>query len=83
MTDNDRLMEIMLDVHSGLPRQGPGDDESTLRALSLCTELPMRPSVLDVGCGPGMQTIALARSNKIPSGKFRRIKDCPEEIVPE
>ena len=61
MTDNDRLMEIMLDVHSGLPRQGPGDDESTLRALSLCTDLPMRPAVLDVGCGPGMQTLALAR----------------------
>ena len=62
MTDNDRLMEVLLDVHSGLPRQGPGDDESTLRALSLCTELPMRPAVLDVGCGPGMQTVALARS---------------------
>ena len=62
MTDNDRLMEVLLDVHSGLPRQGPGDDESTLRALSLCTELPMRPAVLDVGCGPGMQTVALAKS---------------------
>ena len=61
MTDNDRLMQIMLDVHSGLPRQGPGDDESTLRALSFCTELPMQPAVLDVGCGPGMQTVALAR----------------------
>lgn len=60
MTDNDRLMEILLDVHSGLPRQGPGDDESTRRALSLCTELPPRPAVLDVGCGPGMQTIVLA-----------------------
>ena len=62
MTDNDRLMQILLDVHSGLPRQGPGDDESTLRALSLCTDLPMRPAVLDVGCGSGMQTVALARS---------------------
>ena len=62
MTDDDRLMEVLLDVHSGLPRQGPGDDESTLRALSLCTDLPMRPAVLDVGCGPGMQTLALARA---------------------
>lgn len=61
MTDNDRLMEIMLDVHSGLPRQGPGDDESTLRALAACTELPARPAVLDVGCGPGMQTLVLAQ----------------------
>ena len=61
MTDNDRLMQILLDVHSGLPRQGPGDDESTLRALAACAELPMRPGVLDIACGPGMQTVALAR----------------------
>lgn len=63
MTDNDRMMEILLDVHSGLPRQGPGDDESTRRALEMCTELPMRPDVLDVGCGPGMQTVALAQAS--------------------
>ena len=62
MIDDDRLREILLDVHSGLPRQGPGDEESTLRALRLCTELPMRPAILDVGCGPGMQTVALARA---------------------
>ena len=62
MTDNDRLMEILLDVHSGLPRQAPGDDESTLRALGACADLPMRPDVLDIGCGPGVQTLALARA---------------------
>ena len=62
MTDNDRLMEIMLEVHAGLPRQGPGDEASTLRALDLCAELPGRPAVLDVGCGPGQQTVALARA---------------------
>jgi SAM-dependent methyltransferase len=62
MNDHDRLMEILLDVHSGLPRQGPGDEASTLRALSLCAELPMRPAILDVGCGPGMQTVTLARA---------------------
>ena len=63
MTDDDRLLQVLLDVHSGLPRQGPGDDESTLRALAACSELPMRPAVLDVACGPGMQTIALARGS--------------------
>ena len=62
MTDNDWLMALLLDVHRGLPRQGPGDDASTLRALEMCTELPMRPDVLDVGCGPGMQTVALAQA---------------------
>ena len=64
MTDNDWLMALLLDVHRGLPRQGPGDDASTLRALEMCAELPMRPDVLDVGCGPGMQTVSLAQATR-------------------
>ncbi|MAE62642.1 MAG: SAM-dependent methyltransferase [Phycisphaeraceae bacterium] len=55
-------MEIFLDIQRGLPRQGPGSDESTARALSLCRELPADPAVLDIGCGPGMQTMVLARA---------------------
>jgi len=45
-----------------LPRQGPGSEGSTLKALSLCSGLPERPAILDIGCGPGMQTIALAKA---------------------
>ena len=60
--NDDQLSEVFLDLHSDLPREGPGDDESTLRALAMCTELPERPDILDVGCGPGMQTLALARA---------------------
>ena len=59
MTDSDPS-DVFFELHRDLPREGPGDDESTLRALALCTELPERPDVLDVGCGPGMQTLALA-----------------------
>lgn len=59
---NQRLFEIFLDVQRGLPRQGPGADEMTLKALSLCTGLPEQPAILDVGCGPGMQTAALAKA---------------------
>jgi len=62
MDVNPRLFEIFLDVQRGLPRQGPGSDESTLKALSLCSGLPERPAILDIGCGPGMQTIALAKA---------------------
>jgi SAM-dependent methyltransferase len=62
MDPNARTTQIFLDIQRGLPRQGPGDDASTLRALALCAELPARPDVLDIGCGPGMQTIALARA---------------------
>lgn len=56
-----------------LPRHGPGNEASTVRALTLLglldtsgqplrsggAEEPLR--VLDVGCGTGMQTIALAK----------------------
>ncbi len=53
-------MEIFMEIHQGLPREAPGDDESTLRALKLMINLPASPSLLDIGCGPGAQTISLA-----------------------
>ncbi|QLC26067.1 class I SAM-dependent methyltransferase [Parasphingopyxis algicola] len=58
----DRLWDIFFDIHSGLPRQGPGDDESTRRALAACDGLPDGPAICDIGCGPGMQTLALAEA---------------------
>jgi len=57
-----RLIELLVKLHRGLPRQGPGTTASTLRALSLCQSLPTRPDVLDVGCGAGVQTLDLARA---------------------
>ncbi len=62
MEENSRVFEIFLEVQSGLPRQGPGSDESTLRALSYCYDLPKELTILDIGCGPGMQTLTLAKA---------------------
>lgn len=53
--------EIFFEVHSGLPREAPGDDASTLRALKMMADLPPSPRILDIGCGPGAQSILLAR----------------------
>ena len=49
-------MRFFFEIHQGLPREGPGDFDSTRRALALLGGLPERPRILDIGCGPGMQT---------------------------
>jgi SAM-dependent methyltransferase len=56
--------EVFTALHAGLPQQGPGSDVSTLRALALVPDLPPEPAILDVGCGPGRQTLALARATR-------------------
>jgi len=53
--------EIFWQVHCDLPREGPGDEQSTLRALAQMKDLPSAPSILDIACGPGAQTLVLAR----------------------
>lgn len=55
-------LELLVDLHRDTPRQGPGSDAMTLRMwnlLGLEAHAPLR--VLDVGCGSGAQTLALAR----------------------
>lgn len=52
---------IFFEIHSGLPREGPGSNESTRRAYEMIADMPERPRILDIGCGPGMQTQELAR----------------------
>jgi len=58
---SEKMPKIFWDVHSGLPREGPGDNESTQKAYMMLKDLPEHPRILDVGCGPGMQTIELAK----------------------
>ena len=55
-----RQRAIFFDLHSGMPREGPGNRESTARALAMAGALPPAPRVLDIACGPGMQTMDLA-----------------------
>jgi len=55
------LGDLFFKVHSDLPREGPGSDTSTLRALEIARpHLPTSPVIVDMACGPGAQTCALA-----------------------
>ncbi len=55
-----RALAALYDVHHGTPRAGPGDLASAGRAFALAGRLPDRPRILDVGCGPGAQTLHVA-----------------------
>jgi ubiquinone/menaquinone biosynthesis C-methylase UbiE len=52
---------LMADQYGSLSRQGPGNAASTRKAFSLLGPLPERPTVLDIGCGTGAQTMELAK----------------------
>jgi len=52
--------DIFFDIHKGLPREGSGRDEYTQKAFEMIP--PIRGAkILDIGCGPGLQTIKLAK----------------------
>jgi SAM-dependent methyltransferase len=51
--------ELFWTLHEGLPRQGPGSDDTTRRLLSIAAP-PPGARALDVGCGPGRSTLVLA-----------------------
>ena len=57
-------MEYFYELFEALPRCGPGDNKSTRRAFNTIPKLPEQPFILDIGCGPGVQTIELAKLSK-------------------
>ncbi len=57
----DATTALFFELFDGLPRQGPGDPASTLRALALLPTLGPGARLLDVGCGTGAATLTLAR----------------------
>ena len=55
-------MQLIADFFKDLPRQGPGADEETQKALSFISGLPHQAKIADLGCGTGRQTQVLASS---------------------
>jgi trans-aconitate methyltransferase len=74
---DDRAFALFLEVYGTLPRAGPGGDEHTARALSLVPGPPPR-SVLDLGCGPGAQTVTLAAA--LPEARVLAIDLLPSMV---
>lgn len=54
-------MEYFLEIYGRLPRAGPGSYECTKKAYELMSDVPETPRILDVGCGPGVQTVDLLK----------------------
>lgn len=71
--------QVFLDVHSQLPREGPGNRASTTRALEAAQPLPLGARVLDIGCGPGMQTLDLAEL--MPGAVIRAVDLRPANVT--
>jgi ubiquinone/menaquinone biosynthesis C-methylase UbiE len=56
------MEQVFYELFDDVPRQGPGSDASTLKALSEVKDwLPKCPRILDLGCGTGKQTLNIAQ----------------------
>ncbi|MCA9018917.1 MAG: class I SAM-dependent methyltransferase [Planctomycetaceae bacterium] len=55
-------MEMIFSFFEGVERKGPGGEASTLKALSILKDLPMKPQILEFGCGTGVASIPLAQN---------------------
>jgi SAM-dependent methyltransferase len=71
------IFDLIVEIHVGLERQGPGSPEMTVKALSFLDNLDENPRVADLACGTGGQTMVLA--NNI-SGNITGLDFCPDFI---
>jgi len=55
-------LDLIIETHIGLERQGPGSPEITIKALSFLDNLNDISKALDLGCGTGGQTMILAQN---------------------
>ncbi len=56
------FIDLLLETHIGLERQGPGSPETMKQALGFLGSLKQFEQVADLGCGSGGQTLQLAEN---------------------
>ena len=71
------LLDILIETHKGLERQGPGSSEMTVKALSFLDSISEISQVADLGCGCGGQTMVLAQNI---SGKIIGVDQLPDLV---
>lgn len=55
------ILDLLLETHIGLERQGPGSQEAIEKALEFIKPLDRFSKIADLGCGTGGQTMFLAQ----------------------
>ena len=67
MVEHDKYIKALIELHSGLQRQGPGDYGFSEEIIKQLPELPPNPRIADIGCGAGAGTLILAKKYAAPT----------------
>ncbi len=78
MTDEQlSMLDLIVEAHVGLERQGPGSPEMTIKALSFIDNPNKISRAADLACGTGGQTMILAQHI---TGNITGVDLCPDFI---
>ncbi|MGE5788516.1 MAG: class I SAM-dependent methyltransferase, partial [Myxococcales bacterium] len=55
------IEQALFQLHEGLPRNSPGSEKTTIKALRRLGRIRRGARIIDMGCGTGASTLALAR----------------------
>lgn len=74
-------LAALIELHQGLPRQGPGDADFTRALLCTLPALPPCPRIADLGCGSGAGALLLAEHFGCPVTAVDQVAVLLDELV--